>query len=549
MTIKGYEILAQSLKRQGVDTMFFLMGGPMQSSEDACAQAGIRAIDVRHEQAAAMMAHGYARVRNFPGFCMAASGPGTLNLGTGLGNALVDCTPVVAMGGSCSSQEIGNGTFQEFDQVAAMRPLTKWAERINETRRIPELVNKAFQTASSGKPGPVYLDIPGDVVHGEIDESTVAWPDYDRDRQQARAGADPVMVDRAIAMLAAAKKPILVWGSGAAIWSGASSALKAFVDQTGIPFYATPQGRGAVAEDHEYCYLTARNVAFKEADLVMIVGTRVNYVLWHMRSPRFNANAKFIRIDIDPAEIATTPRLDIGLVGDARRVVEQFNEANNHRIRPEMFDAWRRYLSEAHQQRSQAQVVKLANDQIPIHPLRLCKEIRDFMDRDAIMVVDGREILEYGRVSIPTFLPGHRLNSGTFGTMGVGLPYALGAKAASPNSQVICLHGDGSFGINGMELDTAARHGLPVITIISLNGGWTADGQRKRTGSHLGYTRYEKMAEVFGCHGEYVDKPQDIRPALERASAATKKGVPAVINVRTDENARANAGRFSRYMT
>ena len=549
MTIKGYDLLAQALKRQGVDTMFFLMGGPMQSSEDACANAGIRAIDVRHEQAAAMMAHGYARLRNFPGFCMTASGPGALNLGTGLGNALVDCTPVVAMGGSCSSMEVGNGTFQEFDQVAAMRPLTKWAERINETRRIPELVNKAFQTARSGKPGPVYLDMPGDVVHEEIDESTVVWPDYQREQQLARAAADTAMVERAIGLLAAAKKPIVVWGSGAAIWSGAGAALKIFVEQTGIPFFATPQGRGAIPEDHEFCYLTARNVAFREADLVMIIGTRVNYVLWHTRSPRFHVNAKFIRIDIDPTELATTPRLDIGLVGDARRVVEQFNEANDGRIRPALFDEWRRYLLEAHQQRVEAQKVKLANDQVPIHPLRLCKEIRDFIDRDAIMVVDGREILEYARGSIPTFLPGHRLNSGTFGTMGVGLPYAIGAKAARPDLQVVCLHGDGSFGINGMELDTAARHGLPVITVISLNGGWTADGARKRTGSHLGYTRYDKMAEVFGCYGEYVEKPEDIRPALERASASTKKGVPAVINVRTDENARANAGKFSRYMT
>ena len=185
---------------------------------------------------------------------------------------------------------------------------------------------------------------------------------------------------------------------------------------------------------------------------------------------------KFIRIDIDPTEIATAPRLDLGLVGDARRVVEQFNEANDGRIRPAMYDEWRRFLGEAHRQRNEAQKEKLENDQVPIHPQRLCKEIRDFIDRDAILVVDGREILEYGRGSIPTFLPRHRLNSGTFGTMGVGLPFAIGAKAACPDAQVVCLHGDGSFGINGMELDTAARHKLPVITVISLNGGWSADG-------------------------------------------------------------------------
>lgn len=549
MTAKGFDILAQSLKKQGADTMFFLMGGPMQSSEDAVAGQGIRCIDVRHEQAAAMSAHAYARVRNFPGLCMAASGPGALNLGTGLATAWADCTPVVAIGGSCSSQEIGNGTFQEVDQVAAMKPFTKWSERIIETRRIPEMIAKAYRTAISGKPGPVYLDLPGDVIHGELEDKDVVWPDYTRAREVARPGADPATVERAIAALAAAKKPVLVWGSGAAIWSRAASALQAFVDKTGIPFFATPQARGAIPEDHQYCYLAARNTALREADLIMIVGTRTNYVIGHARPPKMNGSAKFIRVDIDPTEIDTTVRLDIGLIGDAKRVMEQFVEANNGRLRPALYEDWRKYLAAEHKKRSESLEVKLSNDATPIHPLRLGKEIRDFMDRDAIMVVDGREILEFGRISIPTFHAGHRLNSGTFGTMGVGLPFAVGAKAASPKSQVICLHGDGSFGINAMEMDTAARHGLPIITVISLNGGWTADGEGTKTGSRLGYTRYDKMVEALGCYGEYVEKPGDIRPALERAKKATLEGKPALINVRTDENARANAGRFSRYMT
>lgn len=549
MTVKGYDILAQALKKQGADTMFFIMGGPMQQAENSAAAHGIRCIDVRHEQAAAMSAHAYARVRNFPGLCMAASGPGTLNLSTGLATTWADCTPVVAIGGSCSSQEIGNGTFQEVDQVAAMKPFTKWSERITEVRRIPELMAKAYRTAMSGKPGPVYIDIPGDVVNGEVDENDVVWPDYSRARDVARPGADPAMVERAVALLASARKPVLVYGSGAGIWSDAGAALKAFVDATGIPFYATPQARGAIPEDHENCYLAARNLALREADLILIVGTRTNYIIGHARPPKMNGDAKFIRIDIDPTEIDTTVRLDLGLIGDARRVMEQINEAGKGRLRKSQYDEWRNYIAKGSRQRDDVLNAKLNNDATPIHPLRLGKEIRDFMDRDAIMVVDGREILEFGRVTIPTFLPGHRLNSGTFGTMGVGMPYAVGAKAASPESQVICLHGDGSFGMNAMEIDTAARHKLPVIVVISLNGGWTADGAGKKVGSRLGYPRYELMAQAFGCHGEYVDKPGDIRPALERARKANLEGKAALINVRTDENARAHAGRFSRYMT
>jgi acetolactate synthase-1/2/3 large subunit len=184
---------------------------------------------------------------------------------------------------------------------------------------------------------------------------------------------------------------------------------------------------------------------------------------------------------------------------------------------------------------------------VPIHPLRVCKEVRDFIDRDGILVVDGQEILNFGRQTIPSYAPAHRMNSGTFGTMGVGLPYAIGAKAACPEKEVVCMHGDGSFGLNAMELDTAVRHKIPVITVISLNGGWTADPKNEKPGRYLGYTRYDKMAESLGCHGEYVEQPQDIRPALERARAATKRGVPAVVNIKTDPAAKATIAKFSLY--
>ncbi len=546
MTIHASELLAKALKRQGVETMFYLMGGPMFTVERTCVAEGIHSIDVRHEQAAAMMAHGYARVLNRVGVCMTASGPASLNLATGLGTSLIDCTPVVAMSGASPLREFGLGAFQEIDQLAAMRPVTKWAERVYEARRIPELVYKAFKTAASGKPGPVYLDLPGDMLHHQVEENSIVWPEYERGTQFGRPTGDPVMVERTIELLARAKHPLVLFGSGA-IFSNAGTALRAFVDATGIPFYATPQGRGVIPEDHQYSYLTARSVAFKEADVVLIVGTRINYIVGHLRSPRFNAQAKFIRIDIDEAEIGTTPRLDIGIVGDAGRVMEQFNACNSGRVQPGLFEAWRQTLGEAHRQRHHAQEAKLSTDQNPIHPLRLCKEIRDFQDREGILVVDGHEILNFGRQAIPSYLPGHRINSGTFGTMGVGLPYAIGAQAALPDRQVICLHGDGSFGLNMMELDTAVRHRLPVITVVSLNGGWTSTRRGERAGRDLGYTRFDKMAEALGCHGEYVEQPQAIRPALERASAAAKQGVPALVNVRTDPNAMATTARFSTY--
>lgn len=191
----------------------------------------------------------------------------------------------------------------------------------------------------------------------------------------------------------------------------------------------------------------------------------------------------------------------------------------------------------------------MATDQVPIHPLRLCREVRDYMDRDAILVVDGQEILNFGRQSIPTFLPRHRLNSGTFGTMGVGLPFGLGAKVASPEKQVVVLHGDGSFGINGLELDTAVRHHIPVLVVVSLNGGWTADPAGDKPGRDLGYTRFDLIARDLGCHAEFVEKPGDIRAALERAGAAVAAGQPALVNVVTDSKARASTAKFTQTMT
>jgi acetolactate synthase-1/2/3 large subunit len=548
MLVTGSDLVAEALRRQGVETLFFLMGGPMLAVESACIELGIRAIDVRHEQAAAMMAHAYARVLNRPGVCLACSGPGTLNLGTGLANALIDCVPVVALGGSSPVAQYGLGAFQEIDQVAAMRPLVKWAERVHDARRIPEMIGAAIRQAVSGKPGPVYLDLPGDVLYEKVEPADVAWPAPIGGAARPRPAGDPALIEKAVALLADAERPIAVSGSGV-LWSDAAADLRAFVEAAGVPFYTTPQGRGAIAEDHAYCYLNARSLAFQEADVVLVVGTRLNYVLGFGRPPRFGATAKFIRVDIDPAEIEGGPRVEVGIVGDAGQVLGQMTAAIARRNAPARFQAWRDRLRAVNDRKQAEQERALATDQVPIHPLRLCKEVRDFMDRDAILVVDGQEILNYGRQSIPTHVPGHRLNSGPFGTMGVGLPFALGAKAAKPGTQVIVLHGDGSFGMNGMELDTAVRHRLPVLVVISLNGGWTADPDRAKPGRDLGYTRFDAIARALGGHGEYVEKPADIRPALERAARALAEGRPAVVNVVTDWRARATTAKFSAYAT
>ena len=547
--LTGSEILAKALRNEGVNDLFFIMGGPMLLAEESCINEGIRPIDVRHEQAAAFMGQAYSRLLNKPSVCMAASGPGVTNLITGIANAYVDCVPVVAVGGSSPFKAYGRQVFQEIDQLGMMKPCTKWAERVYSLSRIPEMVNVAFQKAMAGKPGPVYLDFPGDILYEKIDESDIDWSISGRSLPRARPHAAPELISDTVEALSKAKKPVIITGGGI-LWSDAADELREFVEKAEIPFYTTPQGRGVIPEDHPLSYMTVRSAAFREADLIMIIGTRMNYIIGHAAPPRFNEDATIIRIDIDEDEISTSPRkIDIGIVGDAKAVLHQINSQLGDSVRRDSFSEWRNRLSNEEAIKRSRPGGNSVSDAVPIHPLRLCEEVKNFMDRDAILVVDGQEILNYGRQSMPTFAPGHRLNSGPFGTMGVGLPFGLGAKIAKPDSQVIVVHGDGSFGLNAMELDTAVRHGINILVVISLNGGWTADPDGTKPGRDLGYTRYDKMAETLGCYGEYVEHPEEIKGALERAQEEVNNGRVAVVNIKTDHTARAGTQAFAQYST
>jgi acetolactate synthase-1/2/3 large subunit len=539
----GYELVARALQNEGADTLFFIMGGPMLDAEDSCRKLGLRMIDVRHEQAAAMMANAYARVSGKVAVCAAASGPAATNLVTGLAHAYADSAPVIALGGASPIGHFHWEVFQEIDQLSLMRPVCKWAGQAVNPKRIPDYINIAYRQAMNGRRGPAYVDLPGDVLYSQVNEDEVVWPQPAK--MQHRVPGDPGLVAEAVDLLARAERPLLVAGSGI-LWSDASEELQQFVDATGIPFFTTPQGRGVVPEDHPRCFLSARSLAFREADVFLFLGTRFNYVISFGRPPRFNPEAKVIQVNIDPAEIGRNRPVDIGIMGDVKTVLRQMLDLVQGKFEPHKETPWIEALREQHM-KGQARLEPFVNsDEVPIHPLRLCKEVREFLDRDAILVVDGQEILNYGRQSIPTYTPGHRLNSGPFGTMGIGVPFGIGAKVAKPDKQVLVLHGDGSFGMNAMEMDTAVRHNIPIVTVISLNGGWTADPDGTKVGRNLGYQRYEKMMDAFGGYGEYVEKPQDIRPALERAFAS---GKASIVNVKTDYRARATTLRFATYTT
>jgi thiamine pyrophosphate-dependent acetolactate synthase large subunit-like protein len=479
--LTGSEILAKSLKNEGTDILFFLMGGPMLLAESSCIKEGIRPLDVRHEQSAAFMGQAYSRLLQKPSVCMAASGPGVINLTTGIANALIDCCPVVAVGGSSPIGQNGRQVFQEIDQLAIMKPCTKWADRVYNLKRIPEQVNFAFQKAMSGKPGPVYLDFPGDVLYAKIPEEQVDWSLSGRPLLNARPLGDPNKIDALVDAIAKARQPIILSGSGV-IWSKAWPELREFVETTGIPFYTTPQGRGVLPDDHEYSYPTMRSSAFRLADLIIVVGTRMNYIIGHAAPPRFNGSATIARIDIDADEIATAPRnVNIGIVGDCKAVLRQVIDARAKRINTDDFAAWRRTLSDGELAKRQAPGANKPMDETPIHPLRLCDEIKNFMQRDAILVVDGQEILNFG---------------GCLGTVTNGsirdLPAVaegfqmLAGSIAPSHAYVHIVEFDLSVTIHSMEVQSgdlihADRHGAVVVPVENIDAMAAAlDGLMKR---------------------------------------------------------------------
>ena len=534
--ITGHELVARSLKNEGVEALFYLMGAPIIESVGQCQKLGIQAYYFRHEQAAAMAAHAYARATGKTGVCVTASGPGTLNAATGLSNANADAAPVLCIGGSRQRSESKLGAFQEMDQVPIMAPFTKLSFAADLTRRIPEYLSYGFRHAQDGCKGAVYVDFPADTLGGRVDVENVYFPE--QYRVNAKPVGHPSEIERAIETLRKASRPIIVYGSGV-LWSEAWDDLRAFVDTTGIPFFTTPQSRGAVSEDHDLSFNGAKSLAFREADAVLAVGARGNSMLFHFRPPQFNAAAKFVEVNIDGSQLGHNRPVEVGIQGDAGAVLQQLTAAASGVVRVDPRGEWIESLrakDAAAQERNEAQVNSNAN---PIHPARLCKEVRETMGRDSVLIEDAHELMGFARHNIPSYGPRQRMNAGPQGCMGVGVPFGIGAQVGSPGKRVIVLCGDGAFGWNGMEMETAVRHKLPIKVIIGNNGGFTAGGGGYGTvGRDLGWHRYDAMMEAIGVHGEWVEEPDDIRPAIERAFAHDG---PAIVNVRTDQEARSSS--------
>lgn len=533
--VTGSHLIAQALKLEGVDNIFTLAGDHVLPVLDVMADGEFRFIDTRHEQAAVHMADAWGRITGQLGVCMYTT-PGFANAIPGLANALHSESPLLSIAGSADLSELGRGAMQEIDQVGMAAPTAKESLLIHDARRIPDTIARAVRRAYSGRRGPVHLTIPVDVQEQELDESEVTFFNPDEYRAGAAALAPPELVQQAIALLRQARRPLVIAGDAAG-YTRDGQALQNFVETTRAPALTEGQARGLVPDDHPYGFgffergLNRAAGKLREADLVILLGRKQDYTIGFCRPPNIAADAKIIQIDPAAAEIGRNRGVAVGIVGDVARVLEQLTrEAANY--------AWQDlpWLEELRAARAaQAEWAEgLATPDTPMHAMFVHQTLASMLRPDDFLSFDGGDFCHFGRALLPAQRPKRWSYISGLGMLGSSLPSALAAQVAYPEARVINLTGDGAFGFNGMEFDTAVRHGLNVVTILGNDSAWGIDRQiqlglyGRPVATDLLQTRYDLVAQGLGGHGEFVERPEDLRPALERAFAANK---PALVNV------------------
>jgi thiamine pyrophosphate-dependent acetolactate synthase large subunit-like protein len=538
----GSELLVRQLHALGVEHFFFVIGGPMSDTIGLAIDSGLKGIDTRDERAATFAAIAYARMTGRPGVVVSCSGPGTTNTVTGLAHANADGTPVIMLGGSAARYLQGTGGFQELDQVTLMRPVTKLSHQAADPDGVPEALTRAFQVATAGAPGPVYLDLPSDVLYGTA--SGEHDPPRQGPRPRLRSAGDPDAIAAAVDVITQAERPVIVFGSGV-LWSGAGEVLRVLVERTGIPFYPTPMARGIIADDHPLSFPASRSTAFRETDCMIVIGTRDNYVLNQLKPPVVNANAAVVELNLEPADLSRNRLATVAIAADARLGLGQLARELDGRGVELSLGGWTRCLAEKDSSSRAALEALSSSDAVPIHPQRLCAEIDRARDRSSVVIIDGAAILDFGRRALTACQPARFMTPGVFGTMGVGVPFGLGAKIADPSAPVIVLSGDGAFGYHAMELDTAVRHRLGVVIVVANNGGWTS--KRGRPGYALDVSDYHEFARAFGCFGAKVTDPRELSSTLALAlDYAARESKPALINVIISTDRLGGRG-FSRH--
>ena len=536
----GGSLAARALKDAGVGAIFTLTGGHIMPILDGALDEDIPVIDVRHEQAAVHAADAYSRLNpGRIGCAVLTAGPGVTDGVTGIANAWRANSPILVIGGQGPFSNLRRGSLQEMDHVGMIRPISKWADACYQTDRIPEYIEMAVRTAVSGVPGPAFLEIPMDVLMASASLDDARFPTIRATPPTVHP--DPADLQATLDVLATAERPVLLGGTGVK-WSRGGAALARFAEATRIPVYLNGMGRGMLRADHPQFFNRTRRQAMKECDVFVLVGSPLDFRL------RFGAavpaGARIVQFDMDAALIGQNRSADVGVVGNIGAALEQLTDLLEASGLSLDFGEWSDGLRADEDAAAAALESQLTSDESPVDPLRFAAEIRDFIDEDTILIGDGGDIVAQASKVVPVLRENCWMDPGPLGTLGVGMPFALAAQHSFPDRRVLIIYGDGAFGLNGFEYDTAVRFGLPIVGIVGNDAAWGQMlrpqvgiyGADRKVAVDLAPTRYDLVVEALGGHGEYCERPDEIRPALERAFAS---GKPALVNVmiRKDEGA------------
>ena len=531
-TVDGATLMARSLKAQGVDYMFGIVGFPVGGIAAAAQKEGITYIGMRNEQAASYAAQAAGYLTGRTQACLVVSGPGVIHALAGLANAHQNCWPMLLIGGASPTYQNGMGAFQEERQTPLAAPYCKVARDIESATRIPYYVEQVIRTSLNGRPGPVYLDFPDDIIQAQVDEDDViaAAPVEEPSRPQV----DPAIIERALDALESAEHPLVVVGKGMA-WSRAEDEVREFIERTQLPFLASPMGKGVMPDDHPLSVGAARSTALREADVVFLMGARLNWIMHFGLPPRFKPGVRIVQLDIEQEEIGHNVPTEVALVGDGKAVVGQLNRALGSR---QWFypaeTSWRTALREKAQANVASVKPMIEDESAPMNYYRAFRDIAEWLPHDAIIIGEGAATMDIGRTQMPNHHPRHRLDAGTYGTMGVGAGFSVAAAVTNPGKPVVSVQGDSAFGFSGMEVETMVRYNLPVKLVVLNNGGIGGGVGPLEKGSRvppsvLTYgAHYEGMVEALGGKGFYVEDPADLRAALDAAMAFDG---PAMVNV------------------
>ncbi len=539
----GGELIARALKAQHIDRMYTLCGGHILPIYEGCLNNDINIIDFRHEQAAAHAADAYARLTHNVGVASVTAGPGVTDAVTGVANAYQARSPMILLGGAAPLKTRGRGALQEMPQTEMFKTFTKDSFTIERTEDIPERMHHAIKTALSGRPGPVFVEVPFDVLFNAIDDPGEAEP-----VKIAPVEPDISAMQRIFDLLRNAEKPLLIAGTQV-YWDKGYDALRELTEQTGIPVYTNGGGRGTLPMDHPNLFKLSRSKALYQADVVMLIGTPLDFRLKYGQEG-WNADSKLIQIENDVDELNHNREADVAMIADSRLVLEALSEG----LQGVRYDNWLNEVRGFEDKKREAMEEWMAWDDQPINHFRFAAEIENFIDEDTILIGDGGDIVSACAKVINVTRPGQWLDPGPLGCLGVGAPFAVAAQDLFPDKRVLILNGDGSFGLNGFEFDTAIRFGLPIVSIVGNDSGW---GQirgpqigmvteERAVATALAPTRYDKIVEAMGGHGEYVEDPAEIGGALQRAFAS---GKPACINVALDPRGMSKTGASTPYVT